>query len=207
MRIKTLILGEVSTNCFIIMNEVSKEAIIIDPAAHAEEIDKYLKEQGLKPVAILLTHGHFDHILAVNELVKLNNLPVYASSAEQELLLDASMNCSSFLGQKVSVTISHPLNDNDKINLAGMNITVILTPGHTAGGVSYYFEKHGVLFSGDTLFFDSIGRTDLPTGNYKALIDSVTNKLMKLPDDVQVYPGHGQCTTIGYERRNNPYVS
>lgn len=207
MRIKTLVLGEVSTNCYIIMNEATREVIIIDPADHAEIIDKYFNEQGLKPVAILLTHGHFDHIFAVNELVKTYNIPVYASSVEQELLLDASMNCSSFSSKKAAVTISHSLNDNDKITLAGMDITIIHTPGHTAGGVCYYFEKDGVLFSGDTLFYQTIGRTDLPTGNYKTLIDSVNNKLMKLPDDVQVYPGHEQSTTIGYERRNNPYVS
>jgi len=207
MRIQTCILGRIRTNCYIITNEETKKAIIIDPADQAQEIEKKLKEQELIPVAILLTHGHFDHIMAASALAHDYNIPIYASEWEKELLADPRLNCSETMSRSIALVPNILLKDNEQIALAGMNIKVIHTPGHTAGGVCYYFFDDVVLFSGDTLFFESTGRTDFPTGNAKCLLESIHNKLMALSNEVKVYPGHGVSTTIGYERSNNPYLS
>ncbi|MDF2473072.1 MAG: Zn-dependent hydrolase, including glyoxylase [Anaerocolumna sp.] len=207
MKILTFVLGRVETNCYFIINEETMEVILVDPADKAKQIDLHLKEQSLKPVAILLTHGHFDHIMAIPELQELYHLPVYAMEEEKGLLSDPAKNYSAGVGKRVVVNVTHPLKDKDKITLAGMDITVIYTPGHTIGGACYYFDKEAVLFSGDTLFRGTIGRTDFPTGNYDTLIDSLNSKLMVLPDEITVYPGHDRTTTIGYERNNNPYIA
>lgn len=207
MKIQTYALGMVSTNCHLAINETTLETIIIDPADKAQQIAMYIEEQGLKPVAILLTHGHFDHVLAIPGLIERYNIPVYVCEDEKGLLKDTALKYSPDLIPKLEQVTSHLVKDGNQLNLGGMIIKVIHTPGHTAGGVCYYFTQSGDLFSGDTLFFETVGRTDLPTGNYRILIDSLKNKLMKLPDDVNVYPGHGESTTIGHERINNPYIA
>lgn len=207
MKIETFILGELQTNCYFIINENTKEAIIIDPAAQADDIMKQLESDNLTPVAILLTHGHFDHIMAVNHLVQEYAIPVYASEEEKELLASSRLNCSIMMGHGYVTEMTQGLQDQDEIVLANIPIKVIHTPGHTIGGTCYYLSKEAVLFSGDTLFYESIGRTDLPTGNSSQLLKSVNEKLMVLPDNIKVYPGHGTATSIGNERRNNPYLS
>ncbi len=207
MIIQTCILGRLDTNCYIIYNEDSNKAIIIDPADQAQEIIKQLGEAALTPVAILLTHGHFDHIMATSAVAKEYNIPIYTSEAEKELLGNAKLNCAEMMGKSYILTPDIYIKDNEVLTLAGLTIKVIHTPGHTAGGLCYYFEKEAVLISGDTLFFESIGRTDFPTGNSTNLLESIQNKLMTLPDEVKVYTGHGENTTIGHERNNNPYLS
>ncbi|QHQ61199.1 MBL fold metallo-hydrolase [Anaerocolumna sedimenticola] len=206
MKIQSYVLGVVSTNCYIVSNENTKEAIIIDPADQASVITNLLKEQGLHPVAILLTHGHFDHIMAAEEVAKYYHIPVIAGEAEKELLADPDLNGGYMIRKNITLKADQLIQDKDQITLAGLKIQMIHTPGHTAGGMCYYFDKEKILISGDTLFLESVGRTDLPTGNAKTLIESIKQKLMVLPDDVMVCPGHGDRTTIGYERTHNPYV-
>ncbi len=206
-RMKILVLGMIQTNCYIISNGETKEAIVIDPADDAEKIEQYLKANDLVCKAILLTHGHFDHILAVEALAKVTNVKIYAHEAEEQLLKDPELNSSSHIRRECSLTSDIWLKDQEILQLAGFQIKVIHTPGHTAGGVCYYFPGHGILISGDTLFCESIGRSDLPTGNGSQLVEAILSKLMILEDTVKVYPGHGEATTIGYERDNNRYLS
>lgn len=207
MKIKILVLGMVSTNCYIVSNIETKEAIIIDPADRAEVIKESMEAEGLKVVGILLTHGHFDHIMAASDLASSYNLKVYANKEEKDLLADPNQNCSADVGKNVSLLLENNLSDGEMLTLAGFLIKAIHTPGHTAGGTCYYFVNHGILISGDTLFLESIGRCDLPTGNIIKLKESIKSKLLLLDEDTVVYPGHGDTTTIGYEKRNNPYLN
>ena len=207
LTLKTLVLGMVQTNCYIVSNSENKEAIVIDPADNADQIEQYLKANDLVCKGILLTHGHFDHILAASLLAVKTKAPIHAHEAEVKLLEDPRMNASAQIRKECSLTPEVLLKDGQSILLAGFTIKVIHTPGHTAGGVCYYFAGHGILISGDTLFQESIGRTDLPTGNSKQLVEAIQDKLMCLEDQIKVYPGHGDPTTIGYERENNVYLS
>lgn len=206
LNIETLVLGAVSTNCYLLINEETKETIIVDPAALASKIENRIEMLGLKPVAILLTHGHFDHILAAHELRTTYRVSIYALKEEEELLGSPDLNLSSSFGEQVNLKGDHYLGDQDEINLAGFSVKVLHTPGHTSGSACYYIKKEGVLISGDTLFEASIGRTDFPTGNSQALINSIKEKLFVLPGETMVYPGHGNPTQIEYEEKNNPYV-
>lgn len=207
MKIQSYVLGVIKTNCYIISNEKTNEAIILDPADNGEEIIKVLEEQKLIPIAILLTHGHFDHIMGAKDLKQRYEMPVYASLAEKDLVADVKMNGALLIRKIFTLVPDLYLNDGEELNLAGINIKVIHTPGHTIGGVCYYIEEESVLFSGDTLFHESVGRTDLPTGNTGLLLESIRQKLFVLQDDVKVYPGHGDTTTIGHERTRNPYFN
>ncbi|HHT88554.1 MAG TPA: MBL fold metallo-hydrolase [Clostridiales bacterium] len=206
IRIKTLVLGMVQNNCYIVGKPDSNEAVVIDPGDNADKIYKYLSENDLECKAILLTHGHFDHITAAPELNRLTNAPIYAHEAEADILKDPEINASAYMGERISVRPDISVKDNEELKIAGLSWNVLYTPGHTAGGVCYYLKEHKIVFSGDTLFYESVGRTDFPTGNHKVLIESIQNKLMILPDDTEVYPGHGRPTTIGHEKGNNPYL-
>lgn len=206
-KIQTLVLGMVQTNCYIISNRNTGEAIVIDPADNAVTIEQQLKANDLVCKGILLTHGHFDHILAATALAAATHAGIHAHEAEQQLLGDSYLNASAQFRREYSMIPDVLLKDQDVLSMAGFMVKVIHTPGHTAGGTCYYFPEQGVVFSGDTLFLESIGRTDLPTGNGKLLVESILNKLMLLEDQVIVYPGHGSPTTIGYERDNNIYLS
>lgn len=204
---KSIVVGMVQTNCYVVAGDGSDTCIVIDPGDDAAGIHALIKESGRKLSAILLTHGHFDHIDAIDELIKLcgGDIHIYASSKEKELLESAGLNCSSAVGNPVTVSADVYVNDEDIINEAGLKFKVIETPGHTSGSVCFYIEDEDVLYSGDTLFEMSVGRTDLPTGNSHALMDSLRNRLLTLPDSVTVYPGHGAQTDIAFEKRNNPW--
>jgi glyoxylase-like metal-dependent hydrolase (beta-lactamase superfamily II) len=206
IHIKTLVLGAVQTNCYIVKSPKSQEVVVIDPGDNEEIIEKYLKENDLECKAIFLTHGHFDHITATSGLKALTSSPVYAHEAEMDLLKDPELNASAYMGNEISVSPDIWLKDKEEINIAGLFMSVIYTPGHTKGGACYHLPDHGIIFSGDTLFYESIGRTDFPTGNHQMLIESIQNQLMVLSDSIEVYPGHGRPTTIGHERSNNPYL-
>lgn len=205
--IEVIPVGEIGTNCCIVKNKKSNEGFLIDPGAWAEEIIGRIEDEGVLLNAILLTHGHFDHIMAVNKIREKYRAEVYAGEKEAKLLSEPSLNASQVVGSPYIVnTPEHLLREGDKIELAGVEISVIETPGHTIGGVCYYIKEEGILFCGDTLFMESIGRTDLPTGSGPELLRSVREKLSVLPEDVVAVPGHGPKTTIGYEKRNNPYM-
>ncbi|MFI3207653.1 MAG: MBL fold metallo-hydrolase [Eubacteriales bacterium] len=206
MKIKHFHLGIIRTNAYVGINEETKEAFVVDPGEGQEHFLNYFEEEGYALKGILLTHGHFDHIGGVEALVKRYGAAVYAMEDERALLKDPAVNLSNSTRRKMSIVDFVSLTDGEEIEVAGIKIKAIATPGHTAGGVCYYVEENGVLFSGDTLFLESIGRSDFPTGSYGTLIRSVKEKLLVLPEDTIVYPGHMDATTIEHEKQHNPYI-
>lgn len=204
-RINTNVLGVVSTNCYIMYHNQTKEAVIVDPADNAPYILNKCRELGVTPVAVFLTHGHFDHMLAAEEIRRAFRIDIYAGEAEEELLKNPTVNLSwQHGGTEAVVNEVVLLRDGQELDLMGYHWNVITTPGHTAGSVCYYNREEEVLLSGDTLFLESLGRTDLPTSSSSAIIKSITEKLFILPEKVMVYPGHGDPTTIGHETEYNP---
>lgn len=207
IRIEKFVLGPVGTNCYIVRNEENKECFLVDPAACPPELAGHIKSEGLTVRAVVLTHGHFDHIMGLDGVTEAFSVPVYAYKGEKELLEDAQMNSSAtMLGRPYTFSGADYTNDGQEMEIAGFQVRVIHTPGHTAGGCCYYISEEGVLFSGDTLFHASVGRTDLPTGSMGQLVRSIREKLFILPDETKVYPGHMEETTIGYEKKYNPFL-
>lgn len=206
LKIGKITLGVCQTNCYFVYEEGKTEVLLFDPADRGEYIYEGLKSKGFTVAAILLTHGHFDHIWGVEKLKELTGAKVYANEAERELCLDVSMNVSAAAGRACSLKPDIFLKDGEEITLAGISFKMIATPGHTEGSCCYYFEEDKILVSGDTLFQESVGRTDLPTGSMSALVRSIREKLLTLPEQVKVYPGHGDSTTIKYEKENNPFI-
>lgn len=207
LKVEWMTLGAVATNCYFLINEETREAIVVDPADRADLILRKAADMGVALKAIFLTHGHGDHILAVNDLKKELDIPVYASEAEERLLLDPELNLTTALfGKPVSVEADVLVKDQEELDVAGMKWKVLHTPGHTKGGCCYYQEEAKVLISGDTLFRCSVGRTDFPGGSMSEIVQSIEEKLLVLPEDTLVYPGHDRSSDIGYEKKFNPYV-
>lgn len=206
MFLKYYVVGDVQTNCYIAAADTSKSCVVIDPGDEAEYIMFEAAKLGYTIDAIIITHGHFDHILGVNDIKEKTGCRLYIPEAEKELCATPSLNCSIMHRGPYSCTADVYYKDNDIINEAGLSFKAIATPGHTIGSACLYVEDEAVLFSGDTLFNMSVGRTDLPTGSGRALCESVRNKLYVLPDNVTVYPGHGPETDIAFEKKNNMYV-
>ncbi len=211
LTLQTCVLGMISTNCYIVYRKEKSgtegelsPCVIIDPGDNAPFIQNKCWELRLCPQALLLTHGHFDHILAAEDLRRTFHIPILAGEKETALLEDPDKNLSCTSGEAVPLTADRWLREGETLTLLGESWKVLFTPGHTAGSVCYYIEEEHVLFSGDTLFYESAGRTDLPTGSSAALIDSVIRILFPLPDETAVYPGHGEKTVIGYEKKRNP---
>lgn len=198
--------GMIGTNCYFLINKETKEVLVVDPGGHAGNLADKVKAEGLKPVAILLTHGHSDHAMGAEELKGLLQVPVIALKEEQETLEDPRLNLSPMFGVTEKYSADQYVRDGEVLHLAGFDVKVLHTPGHTVGGCCYYFEEQKIVVSGDTLFCGSVGRTDFPKGSGGTLVRSIKNKLMVLPDDVQVLPGHDSRTTIGWERVNNPFL-
>lgn len=197
-------LGDMGTNCYIMVNHDTNECIVFDPAAEAEVLKEIFSDPKFKLQAIFLTHGHFDHIGAVKELKDTFHVPVYASKEENEQVLGKlEANLSAMFGNPVTLQADEVLKDGEKIDIIGTTLTCILTPGHTAGGMCYYSEELQSLIAGDTLFCGSVGRTDFPTGNGQVLLNSIHEKLFTLPDETKVFPGHMDSTTIVWEKENN----
>lgn len=204
-RIKTCTVGQMGTNCYIVYQEDLKRGVIVDPGENGPYILNTCRELGVTPEAVALTHGHFDHIMAVEEVKEaFPGILVYAAEKEAGLLADPGLNLSQVFGKGFSVKADRLMREGDIMNLAGMKWTVMETPGHTAGSVCFLPEGEGVVISGDTLFAESLGRTDFPTGSAAEIIKSITGKLFVLPEDTMVYPGHGDPTTIGHEKKYNP---
>ena len=207
MEISYRVLGIIGTNVYFLVNTETSELLLVDPADNAEYILEQCRLRNYIPRAILLTHGHFDHIFAVNDLKKeWPDVPVYAYTGERELMSDPLMNRSKAWSEPYTTTADIWVEDGQILELAGFTIKVIHTPGHTSGSCCYYFEEEKVLISGDTLFNESYGRTDLQTGSQSAIFRSIQEKLLVLPDDVKVIPGHMGATTIGHEKKYNPAV-
>lgn len=206
LKIGRIVMGICQTNCYFVYEEGKNRALVFDPADKGEYIYESLKEKGFQVKGILLTHGHFDHIWGTNKLRELSGAPIYAYEAEKVLCEDAVVNVSDQVGRPYTVIPDGYLQDNEEITIAGMTCRLIATPGHTVGSCCYYFEEAGILVAGDTLFQESVGRTDLATGSMSALVRSIKERLFVLPDETKVYPGHGEITTIGEEKKYNPFV-
>ena len=210
MRIESLILGMIATNVYFVMNVDTKEMLIVDPAASADKINEKIARMQGHPVAILLTHGHYDHFGAAAEVRSHYQgsdgkpIPVICEEEEQVVLSDPEANTSPMHGVSATLKADRYVKDGDVLHLAGFEIRVMHTPGHTIGGACYYFPEEHALFSGDTLFCESYGRTDFPTGSSRDMEQSIHRLLSELPEDTDVYPGHEYTTTIAREKRYNP---
>ena len=198
--IRSVTVSECYTNCYICMNKDTKEGFIVDPGDDELKISVNVSRLEMIPKAILLTHGHFDHIGAVNQLKERYNIPVIVGAKEEKVLTDSRMNLSSMFGEPVKVNGDKFLEDGENFQVAGFDIQYVLTPGHTPGSGCFYIEDEQVLFSGDTLFQASRGRTDFPGGSESDIIKSIKNKLLVLPGETEVYPGHMNITNIDSEK-------
>ncbi|MCP4613612.1 MAG: MBL fold metallo-hydrolase [Planctomycetes bacterium] len=209
MRIDGLALGAYETNCYVLRSsEASKDCLIIDAGLEADKLIKFLQEHSLNPVAVILTHGHIDHIEGVAALrTEFPDIKVYIHKLDAEMLTEPHSNLSAMMGAAFSVEPADFLIEEESvIELAEIKLSVLHTPGHTPGGICLYCEDEGVVFTDDTLFADSIGRTDFPNGNTQQLLQSIREKLFTLPDETKAYPGHGPMTTIAHEKAYNPFL-
>ena len=208
MKVYPLVLGPVQTSCYIISNH--ERAVVVDPAANANQIIQYLGMTKLKLEAIFLTHGHFDHTGAVNELVEKYQVPIYAHKKEKEYFEKPEVNLSPMIYERLILNPDFEyrfVSDEESIECLETKIKVFHVPGHTTGSLCYYFEEDEMIFTGDTLFKQSIGRTDFIYGNHEQLVTGIRRKLLTLPGQTLVYPGHGECTTIEEESKHNPFLA
>lgn len=207
LKIGRMMIGSYQTNCYFIYNEGENKAIVVDPADQGQKIYDALKRNGFTVEAILLTHAHFDHIWGAKELREAAGVKIYALDKEEALCTDVKKNLSAMVGRPYTLEADEYLQDGQEVTIANMTFRVIATPGHTCGSCCYYFENPGVLISGDTLFYESTGRTDFPTGSSREIVNSIKEKLFVLPDDTLCYPGHGESTTIEHEKQYNPFIN
>ncbi|MEV1171400.1 MBL fold metallo-hydrolase [Nonomuraea sp. NPDC049784] len=205
--------GAFQTNCYVVAPAPGEECVIVDPGQDATDgVDELLREHRLKPVAVLLTHGHLDHVWSVAPVCGARDVPAWIHPDDRHLLSDpaagwSGTSASMFAGLELSEPDDvRELSDGAVLELAGLELVVDHTPGHTRGSVSFRLPGDEIMFSGDLLFAGSIGRTDLPGGDYATILRSLATKCLPLPDDTVVLPGHGPQTTIGRERATNPYV-
>ena len=199
MILERLILGDLQTNCYILADSETKECAVFDPSAEADIILSAVNQHELKVRYIILTHVHIDHVMALDEIKKITGAPIVVHKEEADLLNDnAGTLAQLFNTTPPKAKADIKVVDGDTVFLGKKEIKFIHTPGHTIGGMCALCDN--MLISGDTLFFESIGRTDFPGGNHNRLISSIKNKLMLLDNEIRVYPGHGQSTTIGHER-------
>lgn len=204
--IESVVVGSVGTNCYIVHKKDSEHCFVVDPGDSGDKIANYICDQKMILDHILLTHGHFDHIQGVRDLKNAIRCEICALDVEKELLSDARMNVSAMTGRPEELEADIWLHDGQQFESVGIAMKVIHTPGHTKGSCCYFLEEQKVLFSGDTLFMESVGRADLPTGNEKDLMQSVREKVLTLPSETKVFSGHGPSTSIEYEQANNPYA-
>lgn len=205
MILKEFLLGPIENNDYLLIDDKTKEAILIDCTENSEAIDKALQEYGATLKYILLTHGHFDHVLGVNDFRSKYDCKVLIHENDK-VLLDSIGSYTKNFGMSAveNPKIDEYINENDIIKLGEDEIKVIHTPGHTQGGVCYLIGDS--IFTGDTLFFESVGRTDLPGGNFSQLKSKIQEKLFILDESIKVYPGHGPSSTIGHEKVNNQFL-
>ena len=210
MKIKRFEFNMLPVNCYLVYDS-TKEAAIIDPGCfYAEERDflrDYIKPKGLTPKHLLCTHLHLDHVFGCKFIKDTYGLGIEANPADEYWLQQAPQQARTFglTYPEIHEPIEKPLFDGDKVTFGDLELEAICVPGHSPGSLAFYSREKKVLFSGDVLFQGSIGRADLQGGNFEELKEAICNRLFTLPDDVTVYPGHGPSTTIGYEKRNNPF--
>ena len=207
MIVRLLVVGQLNTNCYLVACERTRQAMVIDPGGDAERILKEIDELQLIVDLIVLTHFHFDHVLAAEAVRSATEAPLAIHHSEADLLADPPALFRFFAPTIPSgIVADQLLNDGDRLAIGDLEAEVLPTPGHSPGGISHWFQEKGVVFTGDALFREGIGRTDLPRSDHKTLIRSVREQLYGLPDDTAVYPGHGPKTTIGHERRHKPWL-
>lgn len=206
MQIKHYISGPLGVNCYLVVDEPTNKAFIVDPGGENEKLINYVEKNNIKVEYIILTHGHGDHIGGVERYKNIYpTAKIIAHEEEKELLDDPKLNHSKFIcGKSISITADQYVKDGETLNVGNLELKFLFTPGHTPGGMCIYVENS--LFSGDTLFSQSIGRTDFPKSSFTTLKKSILDKLYVLPDDTDVYPGHMGTTTIGIEKEYNPFV-
>lgn len=205
MKFVRMAVGALGTNCYIVHCSETRQAAVIDPGGNAKEIIAYLNSERLKTVCIINTHGHADHIAANDALKLATGAPVMIHEADAGMLTSPSLNLSNFIGGGLSLApADRLLKEGDDIQVGNIRFKVIHTPGHTPGGICLSYKEF--LFSGDTLFHESVGRTDLPGGSAGKLIAGIKEKLLVLPPRTKVFPGHGPETSIGWESAHNPFI-
>lgn len=207
MILETFPVGPLACNCTILGDEEAGEAIVIDPGDEVNRIHRRLSELGLKLKQILVTHAHIDHVGGALKLKRLTGAPIFMNESDLPLLKMMSLQ-AAWLGVDTPETASpdEPLTEGLTVGLARYPAQVIHTPGHTQGSVCLHFAPMKMVIAGDTLFAGSIGRTDLPGGNYRQIVESIHSRLLALPDETRLLPGHGPETTVGEERRSNPFL-
>jgi len=205
MILETISVGPLETNCYILAAKENSAAIIIDPGADEQKIRRALNKHGLKPAMVVNTHGHYDHIGCDEKF----GVPIFVHKDDVELLRDAGRNFSTFLGNSFAVNAEiNSLEDKQRIQLEEIELEVIHTPGHTPGGISLHLlrPEDNIIFTGDTLFYRSVGRTDFPGGSHEQLIDAIKGRLLGFADTTIIYPGHGPDSTIGLEKKHNQFL-
>lgn len=204
MEYQRFILGAIETNCYLIWS--GEEAGVIDPGGPVGEVIDYLESRHLSLSWIINTHGHADHIAGNEELQKKYDAPIWIHEADREMLTSARANLSFFMGEEVvSPDAAATLTEGQTVTCGAVQLKVLATPGHTPGGISLYGE--GLVFTGDALFYENVGRTDLPGGDYHCLLENIQTKLLTLPPETSVLPGHGPASCIAHEKQANPYLS
>ncbi|MBD3380445.1 MAG: MBL fold metallo-hydrolase [Candidatus Omnitrophica bacterium] len=201
IQLRTFVTGPIETNTYLLVERSSGEGVLVDPAEYSAEIDDIIRREGVKVKFILNTHGHADHIMGDSSF----GYPVLIHPEDIGCFTDPSRSLSSFMPGGMPVPDDlRTVSDGDTVHIGEIGLKVIHTPGHSPGGISLHCG--GFVLSGDTLFFEGIGRTDLPGGDYRVLADSIKKKLFVLPDELEVFPGHGPSTTIGHEKKHNVYL-
>lgn len=205
LKVKRRVLSACQTNCYYVYREGADDIVIIDPGSNGEIVYDDIKGLGFEKVAgILLTHGHGDHTGGARRLKELSCAKIYAYEDEAEILKDPEKNLSGWFGTAYGFDADEYFHDKQTFTMAGVTFTVFYTPGHTKGGCCYYVEEDGVLFCGDTIFNGSVGRTDFYSGSINELARSIRDRILTLPDETKLYSGHGDRTTVEYERKYNP---
>lgn len=209
MKIDCLVLGEYETNCYVLRSgEAASDCLVVDPGLGAEELIAFLDERKMTAVAAVLTHGHIDHIAGLVALRRsFPDIKVFIHALDAEMLSLPAANLSGLMGRAfVAEPADILLKDGEWIEHAGVKLAVLHTPGHSPGGICLYSSEDGVVFTDDALFAESIGRTDFPGGSMSGLLKSIKEKLLVLPDETVVYPGHGPSTTMAREKACNPFL-
>ncbi len=208
LKIIKLPLGALQTNCYILACKKTNKAAIIDPGWNGRLLAETIEENGWELTHILLTHSHFDHVGGLKELKELTNAPIYLHPDGDAMLAHSHKIATMYnLDYPIAPTADRQLEACQTIDVGRLTLHVLYTPGHAPGHVCFYLKEHDVLFNGDVLFQNSIGRTDLPGGDYDLLMKSIRDKMLPLPDDTNIFSGHGEATILGIERQNNPFLN
>jgi hydroxyacylglutathione hydrolase len=209
MKWKQVPLGPLQTNCYLVIDN-ENSCLIVDPGDNARKLSSIIEQNQLKPEAILLTHAHFDHIGAVDRIRDKFGIPVYIHEREKDWLMDPGLNGSRHFMMTEMIKVraaDHFIEEESDMTIGNFSFSIFETPGHSPGSISIYFPEHHFVLAGDALFQSSIGRTDLPGGNHNQLIKSIHDRLLVLPEETEVLPGHGPTTTIGMEMDSNPFLN